>query len=159
MNYRARVERLVAGLAGHEIDALLITDLTNVRYLTGYTGSNGAVVVTPARSVFLTDFRYLERVAPLREFIDVNQANQDLIRFVSTRWAELAPGAARVGFESVHLSYAAHALLAEASELVENSIVEIRRLAHGIYPPQDFARRCEVPTTQTTTAARKRPRR
>ena len=115
MNYRARVERLVAGLAGHEIDALLITDLTNVRYLTGYTGSNGAVVVTPARSVFLTDFRYLERVAPLREFIDVHQANQDLIRFVSTRWAELAPGAARVGFESVHLSYAAHALLAEAS--------------------------------------------
>jgi Xaa-Pro aminopeptidase len=119
MNYRARVERLAAGLAGHEVDALLITDLTNVRYLTGYTGSNGAVVVTPAGSVFLTDFRYLERVAPLREFIDVHQANQDLIRFVSTRWAEFAPGAARVGFESVHMSYAAHALLAEASGDVE----------------------------------------
>jgi Xaa-Pro aminopeptidase len=119
MNYRARVERLAAGLAGHEIDALLITDLTNVRYLTGYTGSNGAVVASPSRSVFLTDFRYLERVAPLREFIDVQQANQDLIRFVSTRWAGLAPGAARVGFESAHLSYAAHALLAEASGDVE----------------------------------------
>ena len=52
MNYRARVERLAAGLAGHEIDALLITDLTNVRYLTGYTGSNGAVVASPSRSVF-----------------------------------------------------------------------------------------------------------
>jgi Xaa-Pro aminopeptidase len=119
MNYRARVERLAAGLTGHEIDALLITDLTNVRYLTGYTGSNGAVVASPSGSVFLTDFRYLERVAPLREFIDVQQANQDLIRFVSTRWAELAPGAARVGFESAHLSYAAHALLAEASGDVE----------------------------------------
>ena len=99
MNYRARVERLAAGLADQQVDALLITDLTNVRYLTGYTGSNGAVVATPSGSVFLTDFRYLERVAPLREFIDVRQANQDLIRFVSTRWAELAPGAARVGFE------------------------------------------------------------
>ena len=49
MNYRARVERLAAGLAGREIDALLITDLTNVRYLTGYTGSNGAVVASPSR--------------------------------------------------------------------------------------------------------------
>src|SRR5438874_1492225 len=37
--------------------------------------------------------------------------------------------------------------------------VDVRVRAHGIYPPQDFARRCEVPTTQTTTAARKRPRR
>jgi Xaa-Pro aminopeptidase len=119
MNHRARVERLAAGLAAQQVDALLITDLTNVRYLTGYTGSNGVVVARPSGSVFLTDFRYLERVAPLREFIDVQQANQDLIRFVSTRWAELAPGAARIGFESVHLSYAAHALLEEAAREVE----------------------------------------
>ena len=119
MNHRARVERLAAGLADQQVDALLITDLTNVRYLTGYTGSNGAVVATPSGSVFLTDFRYLERVAPLREFIEVRQANQDLMRFVSTRWAELAPGAPRVGFESAHLSFAAHALLAEAAGNVE----------------------------------------
>jgi Xaa-Pro aminopeptidase len=119
MNHRARVERLAAGLASRQVDALLITDLTNVRYLTGYTGSNGVVVARPSGSVFLTDFRYLERVAPLREFIDVQQANQDLIRFVSTRWAELAPGAASIGFESVHLSYAAHALLEEAAGEVE----------------------------------------
>jgi Xaa-Pro aminopeptidase len=119
MNHRARVERLAAGLADQQVDALLITDLTNVRYLTGYTGSNGAVVATPSGSVFLTDFRYLERVAPLREYIEVRQANQDLMRFVSTRWAELAPGAARVGFESAHLSFAAHALLAEAAGSVE----------------------------------------
>jgi Xaa-Pro aminopeptidase len=119
MNHRARVERLAAGLASRQVDALLITDLTNVRYLTGYTGSNGVVVASPSGSVFLTDFRYLARVAPLREFIDVQQANQDLIRFVSTRWAELAPGAARIGFESVHLSYAAHALLEEAAGEVE----------------------------------------
>jgi Xaa-Pro aminopeptidase len=130
MNHRARVDRLAAGLAAQQVDALLITDLTNVRYLTGYTGSNGVVVARPSGSVFLTDFRYLERVAPLREFIDVQQANQDLIRFVSTRWAELAPGAARIGFESVHLSYAAHALLEEAAGEVE--LVGVTGAAEGL---------------------------
>ena len=49
-------------LAERELDALLVTDLVNVRYLTGYTGSNGARggrARTCAR--FITDFRYVER--------------------------------------------------------------------------------------------------
>lgn len=119
MNHAARIGRLGEALAGHEVDALLVTDLVNVRYLTGYTGSNGTVVVRPDGAVFLTDFRYLARVEPLREYVEVQQATQDLLRHVSTRWAELAPGAARVGFESAHLSYAAHALLAESAGTVE----------------------------------------
>ena len=114
MNHAPRLERLEASLAERELDAMLVTNLVNVRYLTGYNGSNGAVIVRPGGSVFLTDFRYLERVAPLREFIDVQQANQDLIRFISDRFGELAPGAGRIGFESAHLSVAAHARLAEA---------------------------------------------
>jgi Xaa-Pro aminopeptidase len=119
VNHAGRIERLAAGLAEHEVDAILVTDLTNVRYLTGYTGSNGAIVVRPEGSIFLTDFRYLERVAPLREFAEVRQANQELIRFISTRWEELAPGASRVGFESAHVSHAAYALLSEAAGPVE----------------------------------------
>ena len=115
MNHAPRLQRLEASLAGHELDALLVTNLINVRYLTGYSGSNGAVIARPGGSVFLTDFRYLERVAPLREFIDVQQANQDLIRFIAARFGDLAPGAVRIGFEAPHLSVAAHALLAEAA--------------------------------------------
>ena len=115
MNHAPRLQRLEASLAGRELDALLVTDLINVRYLTGYSGSNGAVIARPGGSVFLTDFRYLERVAPLREFIDVQQANQDLIRFIAARFGDLAPGAVRIGFEAPHLSVAAHALLAEAA--------------------------------------------
>ena len=113
MNYAARIDRLTSGLAELEVDALLVTDLTNVRYLTGYTGSNGAVVARVAGSVFLTDFRYLERVAPLREFIAVEQANQNLVRAIASRIGELAPGARRVGFEAPHVSVASHVVLAE----------------------------------------------
>jgi Xaa-Pro aminopeptidase len=117
MNHAARLQRLEASLAERELDALLVTNLINVRYLTGYSGSNGAVIVRPGGSVFLTDFRYLERVAPLREFIDVQQANQDLIRFIGGGFGELAPGAGRIGFEATHLSVAAHARLAEAGSV------------------------------------------
>ena len=121
MSYRARgCERLAAGLAGRGVDALLVTDLTNVRYLTGYTGSNGAVVARPGGSVFLTDFRYLERVAPLREFIEVRQANQDLIRLRRQPLGR-AGAAAQPGSASRRRTCRSrrHALLAEAAGDVE----------------------------------------
>ena len=45
-------------LASHKIEALLVTAPANVRYLTGYAGSNGLMVVTPAEVHFYTDPRY-----------------------------------------------------------------------------------------------------
>jgi Xaa-Pro aminopeptidase len=132
MNHAARLSRLGDALSEQGVDAMLVTDLVNVRYLTGYTGSNGAVIARPDGAVFLTDFRYLQRVAPMREFIEVQQATQDLLRHVSSRWAELAPDAGRIGFESQHLSHAGHALLAGSAGAVEliatSGVVERLRL-------------------------------
>ena len=42
---------------------LLVTDLVNVRYLTGFTGSNGLALIGPDTRVFVTDFRYVEQAA------------------------------------------------------------------------------------------------
>ncbi len=44
-----------------KVDAILITDLINVRYLTGFTGSSGYAVITKKHAVFVTDFRYEEQ--------------------------------------------------------------------------------------------------
>lgn len=55
-----RLERLVVERG---LDALLVTDLVNVRYLTGFTGTNGACVCGPGLRLFFTDFRYTERAA------------------------------------------------------------------------------------------------
>jgi Xaa-Pro aminopeptidase len=52
-----RADRLSALLAERELDCLLISDLMNVRWLTGFTGTSGACVVTPEERIFLTDFR------------------------------------------------------------------------------------------------------
>lgn len=58
---KARGDRLAALVAERELECLLVTDLVNVRYLTGFGGTNGACVCGAEVRVFLTDFRYTER--------------------------------------------------------------------------------------------------
>jgi Xaa-Pro aminopeptidase len=60
---RGRGDKLEAALAERGLDRMLVTDLTNVRYLTGFTGTNGAAICGPGIRAFLTDFRYTERAA------------------------------------------------------------------------------------------------
>jgi Xaa-Pro aminopeptidase len=60
-----RAERLAARLGERGIDSLLVTSLVNVEYLTGFTGTNAACLVSGEQRVFFTDFRYAERAAEL----------------------------------------------------------------------------------------------
>ena len=62
---RARRERLREVLLGEELDAVLVTTLVNVRYLTGFTGSAGQVLVTAdgANDLLVTDGRYTDQAA------------------------------------------------------------------------------------------------
>lgn len=62
--FHQRRARLSAKLAETKVDALIVSFLPNVRYLTGFTGSNALVVVTPdGRALILTDPRYETQVA------------------------------------------------------------------------------------------------
>ena len=63
----SRADRLAEAL---EVDALLITDLFNLRYVTGFTGSNGMAVVGRDIRRFITDFRYVEQAAAQVEGFD-----------------------------------------------------------------------------------------
>ena len=65
MSYAGRLDAARARLAGADADALLVTDLTNVRYLTGFSGSNGQVLVTQDSATFFSDGRYAARAATL----------------------------------------------------------------------------------------------
>jgi Xaa-Pro aminopeptidase len=60
MDVAGRAERVRAGLPA---DALLVTKLVNVRWLTGFTGSAGWVVVLPDRLALVTDGRYETQAA------------------------------------------------------------------------------------------------
>lgn len=61
MNHSARLQKLM----GERMRPLLVTSLVNIRYLTGFTGSNAFLVVFGDRSVFVTDGRYGEIATPL----------------------------------------------------------------------------------------------
>lgn len=95
---RGRGDRLEALLAEKELDRMLVTDLTNVRYLTGFTGTNGACVCGPGVRLFLTDFRYTERAAEEVEGWETVTISADWLKGI----AELLEG--RVGFEDDHMS-------------------------------------------------------
>ena len=106
-----RANRLVAGLTGSGADLMLVTSLVNVRYLTGYTGSNGIALIGPDTRVFITDFRYREQSATeVQDGFDRRIATLDLLEGIAD---ELPVGALRMGFEDGHLTVRAHARLAE----------------------------------------------
>jgi Xaa-Pro aminopeptidase len=113
----SRAETLAGAVADRGLDALLVTDLVNVRYLTGYTGSNGVALVGAGLRRFLTDFRYASQVE--REVPDEwtrATVTQELMTAVPEHLPERA---ARVGFDDAGLSVRAHAKLAEAVPGVE----------------------------------------
>jgi Xaa-Pro aminopeptidase len=103
----ARADRLVELLRERELDRLLVTNLVNVRYLSGFTGTNGLCVVGPDQRVFLTDFRYVERAQAEVPDFDRLRGKQDLLGDAAERLS------GRVGFEDQHMSVRQHKRLAE----------------------------------------------
>ncbi len=115
----ARADRLVAGFEGAEIDALLVADAVNLRYLTGFTGSNGLAVVGPGVRRFVTDFRYVEQAAAEVPDFDRERGPRDLLDALREPWPE---GGVRLGFDDAHVSVRTHrrlrGLLPDRVELV-----------------------------------------
>src|SRR5436305_1017577 len=56
--FEPRRDAVAAGLAGRKLDAMLVSFGANLRYLSGFTGSNGALLLLPGRSILFTDPRY-----------------------------------------------------------------------------------------------------
>ena len=103
----ARADRLVELLAERQLDSLLVTSLLNVRYLTGFTGTNGACVLTPDERLFFTDFRYVEQAREEVPEFERIQAGSDMLGDLVKRLR------GRVGFDDDDLSVAAHRKLGE----------------------------------------------
>ncbi|MGV1048147.1 MAG: M24 family metallopeptidase [Solirubrobacterales bacterium] len=104
---QGRGDRLEAALAERELDRMLVTDLTNVRYLTGFTGTNGACVCGPGLRLFFTDFRYTERAAAEVEGWEPITVEGDWLAAI----AEQLEG--RVGFEDDQMAVRSLAKLEE----------------------------------------------
>jgi Xaa-Pro aminopeptidase len=94
-----RADRLNELIAERELDQLFVSDLTNVRYLSGFTGTNGACLVGPGERIFFTDFRYTERAEhEVGEEWERPEAERELVPQIAGRMS------GKVGFEDAKLS-------------------------------------------------------
>ena len=108
MEVAARTDRLLSGLGEAGCDALLVTHLTNIRYLTGFTGSAAYLLVQPAGLTLVTDGRYEEQAAGELGGAGVD-AELVIGRTASTQQqalTERTTGVRRLGLESEHVSWA-----------------------------------------------------
>jgi Xaa-Pro aminopeptidase len=115
VSHAARLAALGARLEALGVDALLVTSPANIRYLTGFGGTNGLALVRAEGATFFTDFRYTERAAPLQAYMEVRRVDRDAMRSACDHLAELVPGATRIGFESAHMTVAQHERLVAAA--------------------------------------------
>jgi Xaa-Pro aminopeptidase len=106
-----RVQRLLALLPAAEVDLLLVSALVNVRYMTGYTGSNGLAVVGPQTRAFVTDFRYVAQAA--REVDPSYDRRQEAVDLTDGLADIVGPGRVRLGFDDAHVSVRQYARLRE----------------------------------------------
>jgi Xaa-Pro aminopeptidase len=112
-----RVKKLREVLVDKELDAVLISQAHNRRYLSGFTGSAGTLLITAERALLATDFRYYEQMG--REAPDFELAK------IETRFSDLLPslvadlGVQRLGFESQSVTVDELQTLTEAANEIE----------------------------------------
>jgi Xaa-Pro aminopeptidase len=111
-DYDDRRRRLLARLDAH-CDGILVTAIVNVRYLTGFTGSNAALLVDRSGVLLATDGRYVTQAG--RECADVELVVDRECAAALVDRARLR-GTARLGFDSAAVSVAAYDALAAAAE-------------------------------------------
>jgi Xaa-Pro aminopeptidase len=134
-----RADRLEQRVRAEGLDALLVTGLVNVRYLTGFTGSSGFAVVGPGLRRFITDFRYVTQAEEEVAGFDRQEGPRGLYGALSEGWPA---GTRRVGFEPHVMTHQAHGrvreLLPEAIELVPaGTLVEDLR---AVKEPEELER-------------------
>ncbi len=126
----ARHRTVRQGCRAAKLDALVVTSLPNVTYLSNFTGSAAIVVITADRFFFVTDFRYLTAVTESQRTASACPS-LELVRVAGSYDVTLATllksmPDARVGFEAAHLTVSRHDWLAAA--LADTSVALVPAL-------------------------------
>ncbi len=106
MDRTSRLQGVRAALIDAECDALIVTKPVNVRWLTGFTGSNATAVITDGGFTLITDGRYQTQVDQQLSDAEV-EASVVITRELADPVIAAVDGCRRVGLESEHVSWAA----------------------------------------------------
>ncbi len=132
MDVGARVHRLRAALDGAGCDGLVVGELTNIRYLTGFTGSAGLVLVSADELVFVSDGRYRDQAAEeiasagVDARVEIVAADPD--RVIAD--AASAAGITRLGLEAESVTWSRQQRW--AGELFDGELVATRALVETL---------------------------
>ena len=113
-----RLARLRAELEAKELDAMFVSSDHNRRYMSGFDGSAGYLLVTQSDAVLATDFRYTEQAEAEAPDYRIHRIAGPLAWFPELA-AEL--GATRIGFESEEVTVQMHTALLKAIDENEDS--------------------------------------
>ena len=113
-----------------QVEVLLVTNLVNIRYLTGFTGSNALLAVFPDRLVFWTDPRYKLQAAALKPRVSTKPLLVSAAKFFEKRHIQ-------VGFEREQLRFDQYEVLKQLALKPVSGFVERLR---AIKTPEEIAR-------------------
>jgi Xaa-Pro aminopeptidase len=113
LDVAGRADRVRTAADEQGCDAIVVSDPTNIRYLTGFTGSAGVLVVRDADLVLVTDGRYREQAA---DQLATARVPADLVitRETDRALGDVLAGVARVGVEADHVTWDVQRRWAEA---------------------------------------------
>ena len=126
-DYKKRIKGLRGELKKRALDSFLVTDEKNITYLSGFTGSDSVILITPDSQFFLTDSRYTEEAGDTVKGFAI-------VKVTSSTYNTLGSiirnnRVKRIGFESANLphevfkrltNYTGKAKLVPAVDVIEN---------------------------------------
>src|ERR1700720_4099637 len=102
MNHKDRIKRLQQSLATPKLDFFLVTHPPNVRYLCGFTGSAGALLISGRKTTFFTDGRYIAQAKEEVQGARVVIAQKPPLA-AAAEWLATKSRPTTVGIEGDHL--------------------------------------------------------
>ncbi|CAH1210198.1 Aminopeptidase YpdF [Paenibacillus plantiphilus] len=131
----SRVEGVRKKLNERQLDAILVTNSINRRYVSGFTGTSGALLLSPSNNWLITDFRYMTQAPQQAASFNVVEQASSIIATVAQLAA--AAGIARLGFEQDHVVYSEYLAWQEALGSIE--LVPVSGVVEGLRMIKDDA--------------------
>ena len=123
------MEKIISSLNEQGLDGILITSPYNRRYASNFTGSAGSVLISQKKSVFITDFRYVEQAEKQCKGYEIVQQKKSMKEEIANQVEKL--GIKKLGFEQDYVTFAQYKEFESAfeTELIPVSgIIEKLRL-------------------------------
>jgi Xaa-Pro aminopeptidase len=124
-----KIEKLRSNFSAHGIDGILITSPFNRRYISNFTGTAGAVLISSDKAQFLTDFRYVEQAAKQCQGFEIIKTIGSIPEEIAEQVKKL--GIQKLGFEEDYLTYSSFKLYdkeIEAELVPISGVIEKLRL-------------------------------